>query len=233
MKSGIPREDKMRLVWFAWFLLALALVLGCGDGGGSGADADIDTDTDTDTDADTDADSDTDIDTDTDTDADSDTDTDSDTDADTDTGTGADSDTNTEVDTDPGAVAGIEWGTPSFVSSGVYARVRKLTDGSLMLVFSKGPNAIYKRSLDEGATWGDDVIVASDAGYNNTNSELLELANGHLIYAWNARPNPENGVLPFGVRVKISTDGGVSWGGTPSTSMMETPPSRTACGSRR
>jgi hypothetical protein len=64
--------------------------------------------------------------------------------------------------------------------------------------------------------WSDPILVASgtDAGYSYTNSELLKLKNGTLLYTWNARPKKRDGpahTLPYKIMLKRSRDQGKSW----------------------
>lgn len=110
-----------------------------------------------------------------------------------------------------GRVYSIAWQSPRFVSAGVYSRVKQLKNGTLLLVYSEGPNVVFRRSIDDGESWSDQHVVKGAPGYNYTNSELLELANGELIYAWNARPTQDFAGRPFEIRTIISQDGGSSW----------------------
>jgi hypothetical protein len=99
-----------------------------------------------------------------------------------------------------------------FVNSGVYARIKKLSNHNLALVYSAGPN-VYLRIKKEGySAWGSAIEVARDVNnqYNYTNSELIELANGSLIYTWNARPKEEN-VNPYKIMLKTSDINGLIW----------------------
>jgi hypothetical protein len=52
--------------------------------------------------------------------------------------------------------------------------------------------------------------VARTEGYNNTNSEMLQLRSGKLIYMWNARPRKGTG-LPYKIMYATSDDGGKRW----------------------
>ncbi len=107
----------------------------------------------------------------------------------------------------------IEWDltTRKFITVGVYSRAKKISTGDLLLVYSDGPNALLRRSSDNGNTWGATIIVAQNNGYNNTNSEIIQLQNGWLLYTWNGRPQTE-GVLPYTIHTKISRDNGYTWG---------------------
>jgi hypothetical protein len=98
------------------------------------------------------------------------------------------------------------------VQPGGYARVRVLSDHRLALVCSEGNAVIIRFSRDEGRTWEPAVKVAEHAGCADTNSELIELKNGWLLYGFNSRPNHANqGVLPYVIRTILSKDGGRTW----------------------
>jgi hypothetical protein len=108
----------------------------------------------------------------------------------------------------------IDWQQDSiqFVSDGVYSRVKKLADGRLIIVYSQGPNAVYRISTDNGQTWGEQLIAAHGGDfYNYTNSEFIELQNGSWVYAWNARPKTENGAENFQIKLSLSHDKGQTW----------------------
>ena len=96
-----------------------------------------------------------------------------------------------------------------FACAGTYARAKTLSDGRLALVYSRGADACLRISGDQGLTWGAEVVVARTAGYGNTNAELVQLASGWLVYAWNGRPNAGG---PYLISSKRSRDGGVTWG---------------------
>jgi hypothetical protein len=101
--------------------------------------------------------------------------------------------------------------TGKFVSNGVYSRVKRLQTGELALVYSDGPGVYIRKSSDNGATWGNQVLVASQSGYGFTNSDLIQLNNGWLLYAWNGRPNTDGGSLPYTIKIKFSKDNGATW----------------------
>lgn len=106
----------------------------------------------------------------------------------------------------------IVWEASSqqFVGPGVYARVKKLADGDLGLVYSDGPAVWFRRSSDGGRTWNAPCKVAEAEPYHYTNAELLPLQNGELLYLWNARPRRE-GVHPYLIMSARSRDGGRTW----------------------
>lgn len=100
----------------------------------------------------------------------------------------------------------------SFVTQGVYARVKLLSDNSMALVYNKGDILyIRKKSMDD-KSWGNPIQVSFDnmGIYNYTNAELIELSDGRLIYVWNARPKIEN-KYPYKIMMKISEDKGETW----------------------
>jgi hypothetical protein len=108
----------------------------------------------------------------------------------------------------------IDWQQDSIqhVSEGVYARAKKLADGRLILVYSQGPDAVYRFSSDDGQTWGEQLVAAQGGDfYNYTNSEFIELQNGTWVYAWNGRPKTENGTENFQIKLSISYDKGQTW----------------------
>jgi hypothetical protein len=108
----------------------------------------------------------------------------------------------------------INWqkDTVQFVTDGVYSRVKKLTDGSLVLVYSAGSDVIYRISTDNGNTWAEPVTVASGgSAYGYTNAEFIELSSGTWVYSYNARPKSEGGVNNFQIKVVVSYDKGVTW----------------------
>lgn len=104
----------------------------------------------------------------------------------------------------------IEWdqGTRRFACAGVYGRARKLSDGALALVYSRGGDVCLRRSIDGGESWQAEMVVAHTSGYSNTNAELIELADGRLVYGWNGRPTAGG---PYRIATRISEDRGRSW----------------------
>lgn len=113
-----------------------------------------------------------------------------------------------------GAQTQIVWDqtTAKFVTEGGYARVRRIASGELALVYSAKRDVFIRKSADNGKTWSDPVLVAHTEGYGNTNSELTQLSNGWLLYAWNGRPSKRDTTLHYTIMTKISRDNGASWG---------------------
>jgi len=95
---------------------------------------------------------------------------------------------------------------------GVYSRLKVLSDGRLVCVYSAGSDVYIRRKRISG--WDSAIKVASDASgqYHYTNSELLELADGRLMYAWNARAN-EGCEVPYKIMASYSSTKGLSWRG--------------------
>lgn len=106
----------------------------------------------------------------------------------------------------------VEWDAASLkrVTSGVYGRVKALSDGRLMLVYSDGPAVCLRTSSDGGDSWSEASEVARDGRYNYTNSELLELRDGRLLYLWNARPR-EAGTCEYKIMGAVSDDSDTTW----------------------
>lgn len=123
-----------------------------------------------------------------------------------------------EVDTFENAQEGsalkIEWqqNTVQFVTAGVYSRVKKLADSSLVLVYSAGSDVVYRISTDNGNTWAEPITVASGgSAYGYTNAEFIELASGTWVYSYNARPTNDGGAENYQIKVVTSYDKGVTW----------------------
>ena len=103
-----------------------------------------------------------------------------------------------------------DYQTAKQVNNGVYARIHPIHNNQFSLVYSDGPDVWIRRSSDQCKTWDTRVLVHHEDGYNNTNAELVTLANGWLVYAWNGRPMTENSV-PYIIKTKISKDNGNTW----------------------
>jgi len=110
--------------------------------------------------------------------------------------------------------ARIEWDPASVqrVQPGAYGRVRVLKDGRWALVSSERRRVEISFSTDRGATWTRPAEVAELEGYYLTNSEMIELADGRLLYGFNARPLlKEGGNRPYAIMTVESVDGGHTW----------------------
>jgi len=84
-----------------------------------------------------------------------------------------------------------------------------LPDESILCVYERAAKMHTRRSRDEGRTWEEERTVAEFAFGTAANHELLVLANGWILIAYNERPN--DGVHPFAIRVITSRDGGGTW----------------------
>ncbi len=113
--------------------------------------------------------------------------------------------------TTPPTVTTVEWDHSScrFVTNGGYGRIRRIGDGRLALVYSAGTMVRLRTSSDNGATWSAQSTVASGEHYNYTNAELVCLADGRLIYSWNARPREDG--YEYKIMLATSDDNGVTW----------------------
>jgi len=110
--------------------------------------------------------------------------------------------------------ARIEWDPASVqrVQPGAYGRVRVLKDGRWALVSSEQRRVEIAFSKDRGVTWTPPAGVAEMEGYYLTNSEMVELDDGRLLYGFNARPLiKEGGTLPYAILTVESSDGGLTW----------------------
>ena len=105
-----------------------------------------------------------------------------------------------------------DYKTQLFLNGGVYSRLKMLSNGTLACVYSAG-NDVYIR-LFRNNRWSSAVMVASDSRGRHyyTNSELLELADGRLMYAWNARPHSGTGE-PTKIMAAYSFNRGSKWMG--------------------
>jgi hypothetical protein len=103
---------------------------------------------------------------------------------------------------------------------GGYPRLRRLKDNSLVAIYETYTGHIdLRRSLDEGATWSDPERIFSQSTHNTSgastiinkaNPEIFQLANGDIIVGCNYRP-AQDGVAPFAIAVRRSSDGGITW----------------------
>ncbi|MGM0622002.1 MAG: exo-alpha-sialidase, partial [Bacteroidota bacterium] len=101
-----------------------------------------------------------------------------------------------------------------------YPRVRRLQDGSVMVVYETGSDVEMVRSYDNGKTWQEPEILFEKLQMKNENGvstevrmanpELCQLQNGDLVVACNYRPVKAE-ITPFAIAIKRSTDNGESW----------------------
>ncbi len=119
----------------------------------------------------------------------------------------------------------IEWDASTLrliEPGGDYARMARLGDGAIACAYDRGGKLLVRRSTDEGKTWAEPVLVAEDRDCWLTNSELLPLKNGELLYFWNERPRaaleyqhkpapPGKLTRPLLIRMARSGDQGRTW----------------------
>ena len=112
-----------------------------------------------------------------------------------------------------GTAAEIVWDTahPVLVKEGgEYARIYRLNATTLIACYTCNRAAQVSFSHDEGATWGDSVIVAKSPGGILANTEITVLNNGEVLCFFNFRPDPKTG-LPYSIGFARSGNGGKSW----------------------
>jgi hypothetical protein len=101
-----------------------------------------------------------------------------------------------------------------------YPRLRRLSDGQLLVVYETGGNVEMVRSDNNGLTWSSPEIIFKKhlaTGENDlstevrkSNPELCQLHNGDLVIACNYRPVKAE-ITPFAIAVKRSSDNGTTW----------------------
>ncbi len=96
--------------------------------------------------------------------------------------------------------------------SGGYPRLIQLADGRLMAaVENSGIDIAF--STDKGSSWSEPIKLVTNT--NNTPNcvpDLVQLADGTIIVAYNPRPStPYTPDRLFGIRCKRSTDNGKTW----------------------
>lgn len=117
----------------------------------------------------------------------------------------------------------IQWDNKTLVcivENGFYPRMRRINDNSLLTFYENGKgDVVFKKSIDEGATWGEASIAYESFVYVNeqqyskvniANPEFIQLENNDLLLACNLRPLKE-GIYPFSIVVKRSKDNGHTW----------------------
>lgn len=95
---------------------------------------------------------------------------------------------------------------------GCYSRLIELADGRWMAV-AESAGIVVAYSDDGGETWSSPVkIVANTNLTPNCAPDLVQLADGTIIVAYNPRPaKPYTAGRRFGIRCKRSADGGATW----------------------
>lgn len=92
---------------------------------------------------------------------------------------------------------------------GTYARMVRVAGGDILCGFEADGEATLVCSIDDGKTWSKPELVAKAPSGSASNSELLVLANGSILYLYNERPN--DGVHHFTIQISISKDNGHKW----------------------
>lgn len=106
----------------------------------------------------------------------------------------------------------IEWDKSTLVQvhkGGTYARIIRVNDGDILCGFEDWGKAWLTRSSDNGRTWGEPILVAEAPSGTASNSELLQLKNGWVLYLYNERPS--DGIHRFTIQVSVSKDNGKTW----------------------
>lgn len=97
-------------------------------------------------------------------------------------------------------------------AGGGYARIIELQDGRLMACCESGGIKVCY-SADNGKTWSQPTVIAPNANLTpNCVPDLIQLADGTIIVAYNPRPQaPYTADRHFGIRLRRSTDNGKTW----------------------
>lgn len=108
----------------------------------------------------------------------------------------------------------IEWDASTqhlLEPNGVYARMTRLRDGSLLACSQSKKSVVVLRSEDDGKSWSAPIIVTTYQPGVAANPDLCALEDGSVLAFWNERPVPDNGEHKFTIRVSRSTDNGKTW----------------------
>ena len=97
-------------------------------------------------------------------------------------------------------------------SHGSYARAIQLQDNRIMAATGGGGIRV-SYSSNGGRTWSTEQrIVSNPSNIDNCVPDLIQLADGTIIVAYNPRPSaPYSTDRKFGIRCKRSTDNGKTW----------------------
>lgn len=96
--------------------------------------------------------------------------------------------------------------------NGGYARMIQLQDGRLMAVTeNNGIDISFSTNL--GSSWSSQTkIVSNPSGLPECVPDLIQLSDGTILVAYNPRPSsPYSEDRKFGIRLKRSTDNGMTW----------------------
>lgn len=101
-----------------------------------------------------------------------------------------------------------------------YPRVKKTTDGKILVTYETNGNIEMVQSTNNGTSWSDPVVVfkkhtvsgidGESITINKANGEFIELQNGDWVMACNYRPQKDD-TAPFSIAVKRSSDKGITW----------------------
>lgn len=106
----------------------------------------------------------------------------------------------------------IEWDPASLTliePNAVYGRILRLSNGSLVCCFSQEGSVWTKESRDEGRTWDEKRLVCPPQTGRLTNSEMLQLQSGAVLYFFNDRPQDD--MHPYAIGCCRSDDNGQTW----------------------
>lgn len=117
---------------------------------------------------------------------------------------------------------GVEWDLNSrtcVVPAGNYARMHRLSNGSLMVAYEGGGNVYTKKSMDNGKSWTmparafaafDFTLGNATCRVNCSNPEFVQLSNGNIVIACNYRPSVAE-VYPYSIAVARSINAGLTY----------------------
>lgn len=95
-----------------------------------------------------------------------------------------------------------------------YPRIIRLQSGELLCAFESERNVYITRSSDEGKNWSNAKLIAPSNGVvGSAVPELIQLVSGRILLAYNTRPpaDNQNPDKKFGIKLRISEDGGYTW----------------------
>lgn len=92
---------------------------------------------------------------------------------------------------------------------GVYGRMVRLADHSILCSYEWHGRVYVRRSSDDGKHWQDAVMVAALPFALSANPEMLVLHDGSVLLSYNERPLLRS--RPFTIRISFSRDNGATW----------------------
>lgn len=104
---------------------------------------------------------------------------------------------------------------------GGYPRLLRLKDSSVIAIYEdRAGNIAYKRSYNNGNSWGEPITVferllrTNEKGesvlINMANPEIVQLQNGDIVIGCNYRPQ-QSEIAPFSIAIRRSVDNGATW----------------------